>query len=174
MQLFDTIEASKHWNQLSSKYSHRYHKSFSAWERLSHYLRHNYSREYNGGLLRVIAFFGESFPDEISDKTVVFQAGPMTARITSDSDSDNWREQYLLLNMAKCFSEDEHLNHYIKEYTNSYHKESQPLDKETMFDDLHNLLDNELEYANLHNDSNALHELNQLVAMIRCISIARF
>ena len=174
MQLFDIEEASKHWNQLSSRYSHKSHKSFSAWEILSYYLRHNYSRQYDGGLLRVIAFFGESFPDYISDNEVIFQAGPMTASISSSYDSSDWREQYLLLNMAKCFSESEHLNRYIKEYTNAYHEAPQPLDNKTMYDVLHNMLAKELEYANHHGDSNALCKLNQLIAMIHCISIAKF
>lgn len=175
MELFDIEAACKQWNGLSSKYSHRYQKTFSAWERLSYYLRHHYSRHYDGGALRVIAFFGEAFPEHITDTEVFFSAGPMSAGIGADPHSDRPSERYLLLNMAKAFSKDDHLNYYIKGYTNAWHDEKGRRSRnKPMFDTLHSLLVREIGTAHQKGDRREESKLRELAEMIRVISHADF
>ena len=103
-ELFNPAEAERAWNQLSEKYSHRYHKKLSAWSRLSHRMRHSGFPDYDGGLLRVIAFFGDIIPDYQTEHEVVFQPGPMTFGISADPQAEDWNHRYLLLLMAEAFS----------------------------------------------------------------------
>lgn len=168
--LFNVEMAENAWNKLSEKYSHRYDDTFSAWSRLSYSMRHSYSRHYDGGLLRVIAFFGESFPEHLTDDRVMFQAGPATDSISINPYADDQAERYLLLQMAKVFSEDEYLNRYIKEYTNASHREAKIPGRHTMFDRLRDMLVSELIQAERKNDAAAFIQLRQLAGMMVALS----
>ncbi len=174
MKLFDVESATRAWNTLSSKYSDRYQKQLSAWSRLSYHMRHSYSPHYDGGLLRVIAFFGESFPDYITQNEVVFQAGPKTVSISSNLNSNQSSERYLLLRMAEYFSEDEHLNHYIKRYTNAYHESSKRVNESTMFDQLHEILETEYMDALRNGDNRSVIKLKALADMMSALSLMVF
>ncbi len=172
---FNAQLAAESWSRLSSAYSHRKKKTFSAWDRLSYYMRHHYSREYDGGLLRVIAFFGECFPDGLLTNTeVYFQAGPMSAHVVSDSDSQDVSGRYLLLLLAKIFSEDEYLHRYIKGHTNAGHTEREEGRSPAMFGELKRLLDEEINEAYRRNDTAAYLKLYELDGMLRSLCRADF
>ena len=173
-QLFSVEKAAKAWNGLCGKYSHRRKKDFTAWDRLSYHMRHSFSPVYDGGLLRVIAFFGASMPDDLRADAVIFQPGPMTASIGADPFSPDPAQRYLLLHMARLFSESTHLREYIKEYTNAYHRKSKSPDAPTMFNRLHELLASELADAVRRDDYNARRELNDLAGMLRALGRMEF
>lgn len=163
---FDSNTIGKKWNEITGVYSHRYDKHFTAWERLSHFYRKHYSRNYDGGVLRVIAFFGEEYPEYIDANTVAFQAGPATFSIGADPSLEP-EYRYLLVRMAKIFREDEHLNRHIKGYFNAYHKEGSSRDSYEsscirMFSQLHELLTEEIQRAEINND---LIEYNTLMSI---------
>lgn len=174
MQLFNIEAAQKAWNMLSSKYSHRYKKQLSAWSRLSYHMRHSYSPYYDGGLLRVIAFFGESFPDHITKSETTFQAGPVTISISADPNSVQSSERYLLLQMAELFSKDDHLNSYIKNYTNAYHQSSKQPNDATMFHQLHQILAAEYTDAMNNGDDYSVARLKSLADMLSALSLMEF
>ena len=141
----------------------------TAWQRLSRHMRHTYSANYDGGLLRVIAFFGDSFPLMLTDSSVVFEAGPMTGEISSSPTAPTVSGRYLLLRMAEAFNEDAHLRRYIKEYANARHGSPDSRIGDTMFRELNDRLDFERGAADRRGDAEARRRLQELTDMVKAL-----
>ncbi len=170
---FDSNTVGKKWNEITGVYSHRHDKHFTAWERLSHFYYKYYSHYYDGGALRVIAFFGEEYPEYIDANRVAFQAGPASFVIGTDSSEPENR--YLLVRMAKTFREDEHLKNHIKGYFNAFHEEGRSRASNEyscirMFSKLHELLTEEISRAKRNNDLAEYNTLMSIAAMTELLN----
>lgn len=166
MQLFDIDKANKAWDSLCAKHSRRYNKTFTAWERLSYFYRHEYNRNYDGGILRVIAMFGEGMIDIIDEHSVAFQPGPGTYGIGSNPIDAEPKNRYLLNRLGRCAGEDEHVRSYIKEYVNAWHETPGRHSVGADFSTLHRLLAKELQAAQKNREREELDRLIQLRDMM--------
>ena len=166
MQLFDIDKANKAWDSLCAKYSKGYNKTFTAWERLSYFYRHEYNRNYDGGILRGIAMFGEGMIENIDGHSVVFYPGPATYGIDSNPNDAEPKKRYLLNQLGRCAGEDKHVRSYVKEYVNAWHETPGRHSMGADFSKLHALLVEELQVAQKHGDREELDRLVQLRDML--------
>lgn len=166
MQLFDIDKVNKAWDSLCAKHSRRYNKTFTAWERLSYFYRHEYNRHYDGGILRVIAMFGEDMIDIIDEHSIAFQPGPVTYGVSANPNHVEAKCRYLLNCLGRCASEDEHVRSYIKEYVNAWHETPGRHSVGADFGTLHRFLVKELQAAQENGEREELDRLIRLRDMM--------
>lgn len=164
--LFDIEKANKAWDSVYAKYSKRYDKEFTAWERLSYFYRHEYNRHYDGGILRVIAMFAEGMVCVEGEMSVTFQAGPGTYCVGTDVNHENPEKRYLLNILSDIVKYDEHINYYVKSYVNTWHNVPGKRSEGTDFSKLCALLEEELDLAQKNRDYTELNKLRKLRDML--------
>ena len=163
--LFDIEAASKIWTELSAK------GTLSTWDRLSEHMRQNYRPDYDEGLLRVIAYFGENFFECCEQSELRFQPGPMGMVIMADIDSVYTEQRYLLSRFGRAIDEVEHLSDYIVRRVNALHEDPERYMPPPRFAKMHEMLEEESYAAERQGDTDELERLRELADMMKALCL---
>ena len=165
--LLDVGRLESAWKRIAPARS-RDGQTHTAWEVLSHELRHRFNRNFDGALLRVIALWGDNYIDYETQNGIVFQAGPATFSVACDPRSPNPSERFLLCRAVEFIRREEHLYRYIRE-SFEVSREDGRTPCYSRFGPFAARLERELSEAHAGKCDQAAMELEALLAMARAI-----